>query len=141
MNSYSDLQDIDTQLRLVIELEPVGQPDTGITVNGNSRDYPALSHAIILDYQLELMDNISIDIVLSNKHYTTEYETAVIIKRLCIDNIDLIPHYDYLAEYVNDHDNNNPTSYLGFNGKWSLTIDRPFYHWLHHHSAQGWLIG
>ena len=78
---------------------------------------------------------------LRNKHYTTEYETAVIIKRLSIDNIEIIPQYDYLADYDNDHDNNNPTHYLGFNGKWTLTIDRPFYQWLHQVQNQGWLIG
>jgi hypothetical protein len=141
MKTYSDLLDIDTRLRLHIELEPVGTPDITVSVNDIIDDYPGLSDNIILDYHIDLLDLFSIDIELRNKHYTTEYETAVIIKRLCIDNIELIPQYDYLAEYVNDHDNNNPTSYLGFNGKWRLTFDRPFYHWLHQHSAQGWLIG
>jgi hypothetical protein len=86
------------------------------------------------------LDPIDIDIRLSNKQYTTEYETAIKFK-IYIDNIEIIPKYDYLADYINDHDNNNPTNYLGFNGKWTLTIDRPFYHWLHYHSGQGWLIG
>jgi hypothetical protein len=141
MKTYSDLQDIDSRLNLVIELEPVGNPTTKIIVNNKEYDYPQLSSSIIIDDYLPLMDLINIDIIMSNKHYTLEYETAVIIKRLSIDNIELIPQYDYLAKYVNDHNNNNPTSYLGFNGKWTLTIDRPFYHWLHEHSGQGWLIG
>ena len=79
-------------------------------------------------------------IELQNKQYSLEYETAVII-RLSIDDIDIVPKYDYLADYINDHDNHDPTSYLGFNGKWTLTIDRAFYHWLHVHSGQGWLFG
>ena len=141
MKTYSDLQDIDTRLNLVIELAPVGIPTAKIIVNNKEYDYPQLTSPIIIDEYLPLMDNINIDIILSNKQYTLEYETAVIIKRLSIDNIDLIPKYDYLADYINDHNNNNPTSYLGFNGKWRLTIDRPFYHWLHEHSGQGWLIG
>jgi hypothetical protein len=119
----------------------VGTPDIAVSVNDVVDDYPGLSDTIILDYHVDLLDLFAVNIELSNKHYTTEYETAVIIKRLSIDNIELIPQYDYLARYINDHDNDNPTSYLGFNGKWTLTIDRPFYHWLHQHSGQGWLIG
>jgi hypothetical protein len=141
MKTYSDLQAIDTRLHLHIELEPVGTPDITVSVNDVVDDYPVLSNIIILDYHIDLLDLFVINIELRNKHYTTESETAVIIKRLSIDNIELIPKYDYLAEYVNDHSNNNPTSYLGFNGKWTLTFDRPFYHWLHQHSGQGWLIG
>lgn len=141
MKTYSDLLDIDTRLHLHVELEPVGTPDITVSVNNIVDDYPGLSDNIILEYHIDLLDLFSIDIELRNKHYTTKYETAIIIKRLCIDNIDIIPKYDYLAEYVNDHNNNDPTSYLGFNGKWTLTFDRPFYHWLHNHSGQGWLIG
>ena len=140
MKTYLDLQDIDTRLRLTISIEPIGLPDTRIVVNRDSIDYPRLSAPITLDYQLSLLDPITIDIRLSNKHYTTEYETAIIFK-IYIDDIEVIPKYDYLATYINDHDNTNPTNYLGFNGKWSLTIDQPFYHWLHKHSGQGWLIG
>jgi len=141
MKTYSDLQDIDTRLNLVIELEPVGTPTAKVIINNQQYDYPGLTSPIIINKYLPLMDLFNINIELCNKYYTTEYETAVIIKRLSVDNIELIPNYDYLAEYVNDHDNNNPTSYLGFNGKWTLTIDRPFYHWLHEHSGQGWLLG
>jgi hypothetical protein len=140
MKTYSDLQDIDTSLHLHLELEPVGHPLIKIIVNDNVQDYPGLSDIIKLDYRLGLLDTVDISIILSDKHYTTEYETAVIIRRISIDNIDIIPQYDYLAEYTNDHDNKAPTNYLGFNGKWTLTIDRPFYHWLHHHSGQGWLL-
>jgi hypothetical protein len=141
MKTYSDLLDIDSRLHLHIELEPVGSPDVTVSINDIVDNYSGLSDNIILDYHIDLLDLFAVNIELSNKHYTTEYETAVIIKRLSVDNIELIPEYDYLAKYVNDHDNNNPTSYLGFNGKWTLTFDRPFYHWLHEHSGQGWLIG
>lgn len=141
MKTYLDLQDIDTRLNLVIELEPIGTPTAIVNLNNQQYDYAHLTSSIIINEYLPLMDLINIDIIMSDKHYTLEYETALIIKRLSIDNIDIIPKYDYLADYTNDHNNKNPTSYLGFNGKWTLTIDRPFYHWLHYHSGQGWLIG
>ena len=141
MKIYSDLQDINTLIDIRINLRPVGRPNIWIRVNHDLIGYTALSDTIQLDYRVGLLDTINITVELYNKHYTTEYETAVIIDNIMVDNIEIIPKYDYLADYVNDHDNTDPTSYLGFNGKWSLTIDRPFYHWLHEHSGQGWLIG
>lgn len=141
MKNYSDLQDINTRLDLHIELELIGTPDFTIGINNIINDYNGLSDNIVLDYQFDLFDLFDINIKLRNKIYTLEYETAIIIKNISIDNINIIPKYDYLAEYVNDHDFKDPTSYLGFNGKWRLTTDRPFYHWLHQRTGQGWLIG
>jgi hypothetical protein len=139
MKTYSDLQGIDTRLLLHVELAPVGTPDVRTSINGIVTDHPALSKNINLHYNVDLLDLFSIEIELSNKHYTLEYETAVIIKQLSVDNIDLLSKV-YLANYVNDHSNTRPASYLGFNGKWTLTFDRPFYQWLHQHSKQGWLL-
>ena len=141
MKTYSDLQDIDPCISISIRLRPVGLPNIWLRVNNDLIGYTGLSEVIQLDYRVGLLDNINIVIELYNKHYTTENETAVIIDNIIVDNIEIIPKYSYLAKYVNDHDNNNPTNYLGFNGKWQLTLDRPFYHWIHHHSGQGWLIG
>jgi hypothetical protein len=140
MKNYSDLQDIDTRLKLSIKLKPVNQPNIWVRVNHDLIGYTGLSDSIQLDYQIGLLDNIDIVIELYNKDYNTD-ETAVIIDNITVDNINIIPKYDYLADYVNDHNFKNPTNYLGFNGKWRLTLDRPFYHWLHEHSGQGWLIG
>jgi hypothetical protein len=131
MKNYSE--PTDTKILVNIEFESIGNPE--FTVNGIKQTDTNLA------YYVDLLTPFSIVIELYNKHYTTEYETAVIIKRLSIDNIEIIPKYDYLAKYINDHNNNNPTSYLGFNGKWILTINRPFYQWLHQAQNQGWLIG
>jgi hypothetical protein len=131
MKTYSDLTDTDIQIDLQLKL--IGNPE--FLVNGSRLPQNNLRYCV------DLLKPFSIVIELYNKHYTSEYETAVIIEKLLIDNIEIIPKYDYLAEYDNDHGFKNPTNYLGFNGKWSLTIDRPFYHWLHQHSGQGWLLG
>ena len=141
MKTYSDLQDIDTRLQLHIELKPVGTPDVIISVNETVNCYTKLNSIIQLDYHVDLLDIFTVNIELRNKIYSIDNETAVIIDRLCVDNIDIVPKYDYLSRYINDHNSNTPASYLGFNGKWALTIDRPFYHWLHKHSGQGWLFG
>jgi len=139
MKRYSDLQGIDTGLNIRLELEPIGTPDVSVTIADYRQDY-LLSDNRIIDYTVDLLQSFSVVIELRNKQYSLDYETAIIV-RLSVDNIDIVPKYDYLADYVNDHDNHNPTSYLGFNGKWTLTIDRAFYHWLHVHSGQGWLFG
>lgn len=139
MKRYSDLLDIDTRLNIRLELEPIGTPDVSVTIADYRQDY-LLSNNEIIDYTVDLLQPFSVIIELRNKQYSLDCETAVIF-RLSVDNIDIIPKYDYLADYVNDHDNHNPTNYLGFNGKWTLTFDRAFYHWLHLHSGQGWLFG
>lgn len=141
MKNYSDLLAIDTRLTLSIKLRPINRPNIWVKVNRDLIGYTELSDSIQLDYQIGLLDNINIIIELYNKDYNNINETAVIIDNISVDNIDIIPRYDYLADYINDHNFKDPTNYLGFNGKWALTIDRPFYHWLHQHSGQGWLIG
>jgi hypothetical protein len=123
-----------------IQVEPVGRPCVDIVVNDTVIEYQSLTDTITYTKFVDLLTPITLSIILSNKIYTQEYETAVIIKRLSVDNIDLTPDYDYLADYQNDHHNNTPTNYLGFNGKWTLTIDRPFYQWLHQAQGQGWLL-
>ena len=140
MNNYLNRTDIDSCLTLCLELEPIGNPEITILINNNSQYHSVLAEAMIIKKNLALLDPVTISIMLSNKQYTTEQETAIIIKRISVDNIDIIPHYDYLATYTNDHNNNNPTSYLGFNGQWTLAIDCPFYHWLHQVQGQGWLL-
>lgn len=141
MKTYSDLQAISPYLDISVNLRPVGLPNIWVRVNHDLIGYTALSESIILNYRVGLLDNINISIELYNKDYNNITETAVIIDNIIVDNINIIPKYDYLVEYINDHDFKDPTNYLGFNGKWSLTINQPFYHWLHKHSGQGWLLG
>lgn len=140
MKTYSDLQDIDSRLKCHIHLEPVGHPDVSVIVG------PHLAGGILyrdLDIQvdLDLCQPFVIQIELQNKIYTADSETAVHIRSIQIDGQDLVPRFLGLARYNNDHGFKDPTDYLGFNGKWTLTIDQPFYHWLHKHTGQGWLLG
>ena len=140
MNTYSDLQDIDTRLHVHLALKVIGTPEVAIIVGKNfagGKLYKNLEIALDLD----LLEPLIIQIELRNKIYDQNNETAVIVEKLQIDGIDLVPKYDYLATYDNDHNYTDPTSYLGFNGKWTLTFDRPFYQWLHQVTEQGWLLG
>jgi hypothetical protein len=142
MKNYSDLQD--TKLKLTIELELIGNPEFSLSITPSvvtdQRVITGNESIVNQTYYLDLLTPFSIIIGLHNKISTTEYETAIIIKQISVDNIEIMPRYNYLAEYINEHDN-NPTSYLGVNGKWTLTIDRPFYQWLHQAQNQGLLLG
>ena len=140
MKTYSDLQDIDQLINVKINLRTVGSPDVIVEINQHRYAHTGLSTPITVEYRVGLLDNINVVIKLRNKEYNINNETAVIIDNITIDDIDIVPKFDYLATYVNDHNNNNPTSYLGFNGTWQLNINQPFYRWLHKHTGQGWLL-
>ena len=140
MKTYSDLQAIDSELHCYLELEPVGTPEVAVIINGVYGG-GKLFQSAVFDVRIDLLKPFTIEIELKNKTYSMDYETAVVIKQLQLDGIDLVPKFDYLAVYDNDHNFTNPTSYLGFNGKWTLTFDRPFYQWLHQATGQGWLLG
>ena len=120
-------------------LEPVGNPEVIVRIDSVFGGAKLFKNAVF-DLNLDLTNTFEIEIELKNKQYSAEQETAIKIKTLQIDGIDLVPRFDYLATYVNDHNFTKPTSYLGFNGKWTLTIDRPFYQWLHQATGQGWLL-
>lgn len=139
MKTYSDLQDIEQILDIKVTLEPVGSPQVVVSVQQNQA-HGTLSESSDICGQVGLMDPITVQIELLNKDYQSQTETAVKIRNLQIDGIDLVPRFTHLATYVNDKNNTDPTSYLGFNGKWTLTIDRPFYQWLHQATGQGWLL-
>jgi hypothetical protein len=139
MKNYLDLPDTDSCMTVRLEVEPVGKPMIRFGVNEHIIDY-VLTESLSLEYEVKLLNPFTVIIELYNKDYNND-ETAVIIRRLSIDNIDIIPEYSHYARYDNDHGFTDPTNYLGFNGKWVLTFDRPFYQWLHQAQNQGWLIG
>jgi len=143
MKTYSDLQD--TKLKLTVDLEVVGRPDFTLSTVPcditNQQFVQCEFKQVTQSYYFDLLTPFSIVIELMNKDYNNDNETAIIIRRLLVDNIDIIPRYTHFAEYNNDHAYKDPTNYLGFNGKWTLIFDRPFYQWLHQATAQGMLIG
>ena len=140
MKTYSDLQATDLDLKILLELEPIGVPEVSVLIKENYCDL-SLYKSVKFELAIDLLEPFKIEIELKNKVYESKKETAVLIKKIVVDNIDLVPGFEYLAQYQNDHNNTSPTNYLGFNGKWTLTFDRPFYQWLHQATGQGWLLG
>jgi hypothetical protein len=140
MKNYLDLQAINYKLNVCIELTPVGTPDVVVKVADNIHADSKLLNPLKLEYQLGLLDLFSIEIELKNKIYSTDSETAVIVQQIFVDSIKIVPKFVQLAEYTNDHDYIDPTNYLGFNGKWILTFNKPFYQWIHQNTGQGLLV-
>jgi hypothetical protein len=75
------------------------------------------SELLATDLQLEVAVNNQICQV--GLHDTLIFD---LVDTVVIDSIEILPKYNY----------------LGSNGV--LKIDTPFYQWLHHATAQGWLL-
>ena len=139
MNNYSELTDIETDLHVKLVLEPVGWPEVCVQI-GKNNITGIMKEALDIECKMPINEPFSVEIELFNKEYKPDQETAIKIKMLSIDNTIILPGLEHQAQYVNDQNYTNPTNYLGFNGKWTLTFDRPFYQWLHQISGQGWLL-
>lgn len=77
---------------------------------------------------------------MTNKNYSADSETAVLIDSITIDNFELIPNYIHLSEYQSERGLQGPSFYLGINGNWVFDIKKPFYQWRHDVTGQGWLL-
>ena len=144
MNRFSDLLASKPCITVDITVRPIthnGAPDLLVEVNQQVLFSGVLDRSVTLTAtDLDLLEPLLIKLTMSNKNYNADLETAVVVESFKIDDFEFVPDHTHLFEYANDHDNTQPTSYLGFNGVWSLSIPEPFYRWLHHTTGQGWLI-
>jgi hypothetical protein len=143
MKKFSDLLDIDPKIELDLMIR--ARTDNGIPhcrarINHEVLHDGILDHARSWRRQCDLLQPIDLEISMWGKQYDQYRETAVIIEQLTIDGFDIVPGWTHLATYDNDHDCQEPTAYLGFNGTWRLLIDQPFYRWRHAVTGQGWLL-
>jgi hypothetical protein len=143
MNNFSELLATEVDLPVMIVLEPVFDtqpPHTVITVAQQVLFSGQLTQPVTLSCCVDLLTQFEISIELINKNNYKDYTSAVVIAQLSIDSHDLVPQWSHLAHYSNDGNYNLPTTHLGFNGTWKLTINEPFYHWWHRATGQGWLL-
>jgi len=143
MKTFYDLQDIETDITVIIKLCPIcdnGNPLTKVCVNNRVLHNDILSNKITLTDTINIHSPVHISVTLSNKVYSSELETALIIDSISCDDIELIPKCLHTVVYNNDHNQSGTTNYLGYNGTWSLDISIPFYHWYHQLSGHGLLI-
>lgn len=143
MKTFLDLQDTNYQNRIIIRLQAIcdnGLPTCQVTVNNTELFHDAIASTVNLETYVSVNKPIEIDISLSNKHYSSTAETALIIQQISIDNFDLIPNWTGACVYDNDQLMTGATTYLGFNGTWKFMTHEPFYHWKHRVTGQGWLL-
>jgi hypothetical protein len=143
MNNFSELQATDLSLTLLIELTPhyhTHAPEVAVNIGGAEWYAGALNNHIQLAGQLPLLSQFDIEIHLQNKNDYADCTTAAVITQLALDNHQLIPNWTHLSQYSNDRGYQQPTTHLGFNGIWKLSIDKPFYQWWHINTGQGRLL-
>jgi hypothetical protein len=144
MNRFSDLLDSNPYITVGITVRPIthnGAPDLLVEVNQQALFSGVLDRTMtITATDLDLREPLMIKLTMSNKNYSADLETAVVVESFKIDDVEFVPKHTHFFEYANDHNNTQPTNYLGFNGVWSLSIPEPFYRWLHRSTGQGWLI-
>ena len=144
MKNFYDLTDIkqfDVTIELVItrNLEnsrlqiKLNDNEVRSTIIGTSLNYVCIEEKILIS------DPLKVDISLSDIDYDKGNPT-VEIKSITVDNIQVMPNYNYTCKYENDKKINSPTNILEFNGTWTLDTVIPFKHWLHEVSGKGWLL-
>lgn len=143
MQNFSQATDIDLSLDLKIIVEPLienGPPYACIYVNKHLMFDGFMNQTTAITKQIGLSENICICIDLSGKTYDEVKETALNIRSITVDSLEIKDHCWQLIKYDNDQNNNAKTMYLGFNGKWQINIPGPFYRWWHAATGQGWLL-
>lgn len=131
--------DINVKLDLSV-INDNGNPTVIVIINNRALFEGTMSQPTSISASIKLTELLDISISMQDKQYSANCETAVLINSLSVDGIELAHKYSHVAVYENDHQNNNPTAYLGFNGTWKFQLDQPFYRWLHQVTGQGWLI-
>lgn len=143
MNSILDLSATDLGLRFKTALRPVYQsrpPRIEIVLNNMVLFAGVLAETWHFNTDLALLDALTFEVRLLEKVYDLAEETAVVVDQLSIDDFELVPDYNHVFQYENDHDYTGITAYVGFIGTWRLVIDEPFYRWRHRITGQGWLL-
>ena len=139
MSKFLDLLATENTLDIVLRLQPLGTPQVVVNINGVVLYQGCLEMPITLQHSIPLLEPLTVSITLFDKVYGAE-ETAVIVEQFTIDDFAIVPAWTQTANYSNDHNYNDPTNYLGFNGIWTLDTNKPFYQWKHNITGQGWLL-
>ena len=143
MKNFYDLPDTST-LNVSVELGiELGQdskyPDVFVSINDSVLHNNQVTSQLHISHDIDVNSPLAISIALSNVEYQSS-NTKVIINRIAVDDKEVMPRYNYLANYINDRNINTPTSILEFNGMWMLDTKMPFLWWLHDVSGKGWLL-
>ena len=141
MKNFSNLLDTDHTITVSIGLSVLGNPlGLEAKINDIVLHSGALTNNVNLVGQIKLLEPLVISLDVSGKDYNSDSESAILIQHLCIDGFEILPKWTQYATYVNDHNFQDPTTHLGFNGVWKLDTRQSFYRWRHVTLGNGWLL-
>lgn len=143
MKNFSEALDTDRRIEIICELEPIvenGYPKIVLCINGDVLYNGELKKYKKIKKYLDINDLIEFEVKMEGKKYDSDKETACLIKNISVEGIQIIPKYQHLIDYKNDHNHDIKTNYLGYNGHWKLVLCKPFYIWNHEISGQGFLV-
>lgn len=144
MKTYSDLlaincKNVDIQLT-VESIVDNGTPNLTVVINHRQYYQALVSEPVCISTKMTLLQHLDIKLIVTGKTYSAQKETAVIVTSLLVDGVQLANKVDLPVMYTNDQNVKYSGCYLGFNGLWHLSLDQPFYRWLHTATGQGWLL-
>jgi len=112
-----------------------------LSIHLNDRNvYSDNSHTdVYVTEKININDNLKLNIKLSDIDYSIGHP-SIKIKKISVDDIELIPRFTHLSYYNNDKNITSPTSIIEFNGEWILDTKQPIKWWIHEHTGKGWLL-
>lgn len=143
MKNFLELRDTRIDLPVRLSLRAIidnGVPDVKVIVNGADVYTASLKGTSHLVKYVDPLAPLSVEISMTGKNYSAVRETAIVIDRMRIGDVELVPNYTQYFTYRNDQNHTAPTNYLGFNGTLTFAVNEPFYHWAHRITGQGWLL-
>jgi len=121
--TFSEVLDIDTRDLLTAELE--------LATHGTIEYRCRINGHLVLDsttlWQFDLLSPIHVHVLITH----VSAESALEVRRLNINGLEVLPRYQHLAS--------PPRVWLNQSGVWDLHIASPFYGWYHEISGQGWV--
>ena len=127
------------RIRLVV-ITDAGFPKFTVRFNQQVVFDDLLKQSEDIKFSFSTREIFNVEFLLQGKKYLQHKETAVIIKKFVVDGLEILPRFNYHFQYINDHEKNIITNYMGFNGTLSLSSQDNFHMWYHKASDQGMLL-
>ena len=87
MRNFLEATATRVQLKIALDLRPIGNPCVRVSLGENVLLDGSMSMPLHLEYSHDLLKPLRFTLELSNKEYSQEHETAVIVERFFVDNV------------------------------------------------------
>ena len=145
MKKFYELLDTRFPLRATVVLKPITEmpPMINLKINGRQvyEGHPKTETKI--EHEIFNNENVRIELMISDKKYTDNRDSAVLLDSLVIDGVEMSTHASLNAVYQTDQAwgvYKGVTTHFGWNGTWIFDPGKPFYHVKHEIKNYGWLL-